>query len=101
MRKYLLSAIGLITVGLSAVNVFAQTNAILPPDFFPGDKAIRLSSGDQQAPEIASGANMTLAVWQDGRALPGSLLISPAIEWETSYDIYAMRLDATGKPLDK
>ncbi len=53
------------------------------------------------APEIASGGNMTLAVWQDGRALPGNLLVPPAIEWETSYDIYAMRFDATGNPLDR
>jgi PKD repeat protein len=79
----------------------AQSASVIPPRFLPGDRAIRLSSGDQVAPEIASGGNIVLAVWQDGRALPSSLLIPPAIEWETSYDIYAMRMDAEGKPLDR
>jgi len=101
MKKYLLSAIGLINLCLLIVNAAAQSGSVIPKRFLPGDNNIGLSSGDQVAPEIASGANMTLAVWQDGRALPGNLLIAPAIEWETSYDIYAMRLDANGQPIDR
>ena len=42
---------------------------------------------------------MTLAVWQDERALPASLLVQ--FEWETSGDIYAARIDANGKLIDR
>ena len=80
---------------------FAQDAAIIPSRFLPGDRVIGRSARDQIAPEIASGDSTVLAVWQDGRALPASLLIPPAIEWETSYDIYATRFDANGAPLDR
>ena len=88
-------------VGLfAAANVLAQSAAILLPRFLPGDKAIRLSSGDQIAPEIAGGSNMTLAVWQDKRAYGTNLPFSQS-EWETSSDIYGARLDANGQLLDR
>jgi hypothetical protein len=89
------------TLALLISTSFAQDAPIIPARFLPGDRAIRLSARDQVAPEIASGGSTVLAVWQDGRALPANLLIPPAIEWETSYDIYAMRLDANGAPLDR
>jgi hypothetical protein len=73
---------------------------IIPAQFVPGDKTIRLANGDQIAPEIASGGNVTLAVWQDKRALPGELPV-PSFEWETSDDIYAVRIDASGKRIDR
>lgn len=76
-----------------------QSVPITPSQFIPGDRSIRLASGDQTVPEIAGGGNMTLAVWQDERALPGSLLV-PSFEWETSSDIYAVRIDAKGSLLD-
>jgi PKD repeat protein len=72
----------------------------LPPRFITGDKAIRPSFADQTAPEIAGGGNMTLAVWQDNRALPSSLLV-PSFEWESSADIYGTRFDANGQMLDR
>src|SRR6476659_3129306 len=85
---------------LTLATTFGQSASIIPPQFIPGDKSIRLASGDQTAPEIASGGNVTLAVWEDKRALPGELLV-PSFEWETSDDIYAVRIDANGKLIDR
>src|SRR4051812_1200087 len=73
---------------------------ILPPLFIRGDQGVKLAAGDQTAPEIAAGGNVTLAVWQDERALPGSLLF-PSFEWETSSDIYGVRIDANGRLVDR
>jgi len=78
----------------------AQSAAIIPPQFLAGDKNIRLSAGDQMAPEIAAGGNMTLAVWQDKRSFPSTIGI-PSLEWETTNDIYAARIDAAGQLLDR
>ena len=61
----------------------------------PGDGAVGLASGTQEAPSIAFGAEALLAVWSGNRANPTS-----AYEYETSSDIYGVRLDATGAPLD-
>jgi PKD repeat protein len=77
-----------------------QSASITPSQFILGDKTIRLASGDQTAPEIAGGGNTTLAVWQDKRALPSSLLF-PSFEWETSSDIYGVRIDANGRLIDR
>src|SRR5678815_2902805 len=85
---------------LTLATTLGQSASIIPPQFIPGDKACLLASGDQTAPEIASGGNVTLAVWEDKRSLPGSLLV-PSFEWETSSDIYAVRIDATGKLIDR
>ncbi len=86
--------IGLIAFGVVALSAFAQTASVTPSKFLPGDKAIRLSSAEQAAPEIASGGTMTLAVWHDKRAL-GIPLAVPSFEWETSGDIYGARIGAT------
>src|SRR5712691_7515267 len=100
MRNSILRiSVRLIALGLIASSALAQSSSITPSLFIPGDKTIRLASGDQIAPEIASGGNIFLAVWQDKRAFPTSLP-SSALEWETSSDIYAMRIDANGKALD-
>src|SRR5690348_12948431 len=78
----------------------AQSAAIIPPKFLAGDKSIRVAIGDQMAPEIAAGNNLTLAVWQDKRSFPSTIGI-PSLEWETTNDIYAARIDATGRLLDR
>lgn len=85
---------------LSAANGLAQSNSVIPSRFLPGDQTIRQSAGDQIAPEIASGGNISLAVWQDKRAYGTNLPFSQS-EWETSSDIYAMRIDANGRLLDR
>jgi PKD repeat protein len=100
MKNRIRSCIGLVAFGLVATSALAQSAVIIPPRFLPDDRAIRLSSGDQVAPEIASGGSAVLAVWQDKRAFPTSLPF-PSSEWETSSDIYGMRLDADGQPLDR
>src|SRR6478735_2999107 len=89
----------LIASGFLASSALAQFSSVIPSLFLPGDRAIGLSSGDQVAPEIANGGNIFLAVWQDKRAYPTSLPFTQS-EWETSSDIYAMRIDADGNPLD-
>jgi len=61
----------------------------------PGDNGIGLSAGAQQSPAISGSGNSTLVVWSDGRANPYG-----SYEYETGKDIYGMRLDAAGKPLD-
>ena len=64
----------------------------------PGDSMISAVTGDQTAPAIARGAESTLIVWADNRANPyGSYTWS---EYETSRDIYGVRLDSAGVPLD-
>ncbi len=99
MKNQYLSILCLTSTCL-ATSLFAQTAFITPPKFVPGDKKIGLASGDQLAPEIGNGANMTLAAWQDKRAFPTSLPF-PSLEWETSSDIYAVRLDVNGKTIDR
>src|ERR1041384_8478261 len=89
------------TIAVLTSTVSAQDAAVIPSRFLPGDRTIGLSARDQIAPEITSGGSTVLAVWQDGRALPSSLLIPPATDWETSYDIYAMRINAAGAPIDR
>jgi len=91
----------LLLIGLlSAANVLGQSNAVMPSRFLSGDKAVRLAFGDQIAPEIASGGNVSLAVWQDKRAFAVDLPFVQS-EWETSSDIYAVRIDANGQLLDR
>jgi PKD repeat protein len=99
MKTNFRSYIGLIGSGVLAWSTLAHASSITPSLFVPGDKTIRLASGDQLTPEIAAGGSTFLAVWQDKRAFPTSLP-SSALEWETSSDIYAMRIDANGKALD-
>ncbi|HEX4668063.1 MAG TPA: PKD domain-containing protein [Chthoniobacterales bacterium] len=96
-RSYIRNSI--LALGLFLVNAVYSAE-ILSPFFIRGDSAIRLASGDQTTPEIASGGNVTLAVWQDQRALPAELLF-PSFEWETSNDIYGARVDASGKLIDR
>ncbi len=64
--------------------------------FLPGDDAIGGAAGAQIAPAIAFGGDMQLIAWSDGRAQPSGY----GYQYETSTDIYAMRLDASGAPLD-
>jgi len=49
----------------------------------------------QSAPAIARGEGATLIVWTDQRANPYG-----GNDYETSADIYGMRFDAEGNPID-
>ena len=87
------------TLGFLASSALAQFAPVIPSRFLAGDSAINLSTGDQVTPEIASSGTTYLAVWQDKRALGVNLPV-PSFEFESSSDIYAMRFDANGVPLD-
>ena len=62
----------------------------------PNDGTVAVAAGDQVAPDIAAGAGARLAVWSDERANPYVYN-----EYETSYDIYGVRLADDGTPLDR
>lgn len=61
----------------------------------PGDAAIVPAAGEQSAPAIAPGNGALLAVWSDNRSNPYG-----GYEYETSRDIYGLRLSTNGTPLD-
>lgn len=67
----------------------------VPQHFLPGDGAVQLAAGDQKSVAIAAGDGITLAVWADNRANP-----TIDYDYETSWDIYGMRFDASGNPLE-
>ncbi len=100
MKTVLNSLLCLTACSCFAVSSQGQVATSTPSRFLPGDKAIRLASGEQAAPEIAAGAGSTLAVWQDKRAL-GAPLAVPSFEWETSSDIYGARIAADGRMIDR
>ena len=66
----------------------------------PGDAAIAPAAGDQTAPAIAQGGKTLLAVWTDNRANPYFSGFFSGSEYETSRDIYGIRLDTAGNVLD-
>ena len=69
----------------------------LPAQFVPGDDAIGAAAGDQYTPAIARGGDTFLAVWSDKRSNPNGGIF---FEFETSNDIYGLRLDAAGNPME-
>ncbi|MCY3001814.1 MAG: hypothetical protein NTV21_08420 [Planctomycetota bacterium] len=79
---------------LLAATATAQTPSLAPRIEAAGDALIGRATGDQSAPAIARGGSTTLVVWADRRA---SLSSSGP---ESGLDIFGLRLDATGAPLD-
>jgi len=66
--------------------------------FLPGDATIAPAFSDQTAPAVSCGGDTLFAVWTDNRANPdGPYTWS---EYETSRDIYGVRLDTAGNVLD-
>lgn len=69
--------------------------AKLPARWLPGDAAASAATREQVTPFLAAGGSTVLAVWSDGRAN------SVGGSWgETSRDVYGMRFDAQGIPLE-
>ncbi len=99
MFKNITTALCLLASIASTCCLSTQAASIIPSRFLTGDAVINPAAGDQVTPEIANGGNIYLAVWQDKRALGTSLAV-PSYEFETSNDIYGMRFDANGVPLD-
>ncbi|MCY2959872.1 MAG: hypothetical protein NTY35_06865 [Planctomycetota bacterium] len=73
---------------------FGQAPQLSAPAWLPGDTTPGASTGEQTVPRIAAGGGGYLAVWSDSRALV------VGGEQTTDLDVYAMRLDASGTPLD-
>ena len=74
----------------------AQMNVTPVLNFLPGDETIGAAAVAQLAPAISRGGDISLVVWSDRRSSPAGV----GSEYETANDIYAMRLDSLGNPLD-
>ena len=97
MKNNIRLCIGLIGLGFLALGALAQSASVIPSRFLPGDEAVSGAASDQTSPVIAAGGNTMLAVWSDKRSYPAG---APFYEFETAHDIYGMRLDASGNPID-
>ena len=98
MKNYIRFCIGLMSFGFVIACALAQPASIIPSRFLPGDAAVSGAAADQTVPVIATGGETMLAVWSDKRSYPA--VTSLYYEFETAHDIYGMRLDATGNPID-
>ncbi len=72
-----------------------QAAAVTPSRWLPGDNTVGPAYSNQQAPDIAQGGDKFLVVWEDSRSI-----VTGGTESETGRDIYGIRLDASGNPLD-
>jgi len=79
---------------LSAIAASAGVTR-LPSRFVPGDQTVAAAAKDQNSPSLCQGGSTLLAVWSDNRANS-----TGGYDGETSWDIYGMRFDAAGDPLD-
>lgn len=80
-------------IAFPALPAAAQT--LTPERHLPGDATVTAAAGVQNSPAISQGGDATLVVWSDGRANTTN-----TSGLETAYDIYGMRFDAAGAPLD-
>ncbi|MCO6437214.1 MAG: PKD domain-containing protein [Phycisphaerae bacterium] len=64
----------------------------------PGDGDVSAAAGDQASPAISRGGDTTLVVWSDNRANPYGVFAWSV--YETSRDIYGVRLDVNGNTID-
>lgn len=81
---------------LATAGMIAAQGAISPSRWLPGDAAIVPAAGGQSDADIARGGDMSLVVWTDRRAMDAYT----GYEYETAAEIYGLRLDAAGNPLD-
>lgn len=81
---------------LAAAGMMAAQGAVSPSRWLPGDAAIGPAASDQSSPDIARGGDVSLVVWHDRRAMDAYT----GYEYETAAEVYGMRLDAAGNPLD-
>ena len=97
MNQHLHRTLGaLLVIVLAALPArAAHAQVSTPPRWLPGDATVTAAAGVQNSPAISQGANAVLVVWTDGRANT-----TDTSGLETAYDIYGMRFDAAGAPLD-
>lgn len=89
----LVTTSGLIACAL--LSSVASASVQIPSRFVPGDGAVAAARSDQVTPFLCQGGATVLAVWSDNRANS-----TGGYEGETSWDVYGMRFDASGNPLD-
>lgn len=77
-----------------ALAVTPPATAQVSPTFLPGDTAIGPAVANQMTPALCLGGDQILAVWTDSRTSPITT------GQQSANDIFAVRLDATGAPLD-
>lgn len=87
--------LGLLFWLVSVQGSLAQPLYHIPTRFLPGDTATLVAANNQDSPAVARGSNHSLVVWSDDRAVTGN-----GYEAETSRDIYGLRLDNSGNPVD-
>jgi PKD repeat protein len=85
-------ALALALLGTDAADARAVRR---PSRFVPGDLTIAAAVNNQTAPFLVQGGATLLAIWSDDRANS-----TGGYEGETSEDIYGMRFDAAGTPLE-
>ncbi|MCW5936996.1 MAG: PKD domain-containing protein [Fimbriimonadaceae bacterium] len=78
---------------LTAFAAIAVAQSPLSP--LPGDLLNEYAAGDQANPHISTGTGIRLLVWSDTRSNPYG-----SYEYESSRDIYGVRVDADGHILD-
>lgn len=88
----LLTMSGLMACALSSADAAPIRT---PSRFVPGDGTIAAAAKDQVTPFLSQGGATVLAVWSDNRANS-----TGGYEGETSWDVYGMRFDASGNPLE-
>lgn len=90
-----------LALAVLATPVLQAADSVVGPAFLPGDDVFAASVGVQKAVDIAAGNGNYLMVWQDERAvLSGATSISGPLQGNET-DIYALRLDAGGQPMDE
>ena len=97
MNQRFVRTLGILLVVLLAAvpSLNAEAQISIPDRFLPGDTTINPAAGEQSSPAIAQGGNTVLVVWTDGRANT-----TDTSGLETADDIYGMRFDAAGAPID-
>lgn len=74
----------------------AQSPQLSPSKWLNGDALVTAATGDQSTPAMAHGTGGTLVAWADRR---GSLFAN-ADSAESALDVFAVRLDAQGSPIE-
>jgi len=88
-------AILILACGTGAGDLVHAQTVRGPSRFVPGDTTTAAAVKDPISPSLSQGGSTLLAVWSDNRANA-----TGSYEDETSWDVYGMRLDASGVPLE-
>jgi len=93
-RKQSLFGVALAALLFSFEPLSAQLLPVGAPTLLPGDTTVSAAAANQTVPALSAGGGMVLAVWQDSRTSPVFTGV------QSGQDIWAVRLDVNGAPLD-